>query len=195
MISPLPDTPILRHPETYQRNTETSPRFSVSPFSRFECLLRAASCVLSLDTALPFATLSLYGVSVMVELGDKLLVTGGYDYNPRWLRGREGCVGTVVRFLWEGSDRKKKLVLDLGDDFSTCEFRGRYLILFLRDPDSDWEDKGVVHVVVGNSIPRDVESIGVASDPKNGFKWIEAAATYKVLRKRIRKNIRFTEVG
>lgn len=131
----------------------------------------------------------------MVEIGDKLLVTGGYDYNPRWLKDREGCMGTVVRFLWEGNDRRSKLVLDLGEDFHTCEFSGRYLILYLRKPGSSWEDNGVVHVVVGNSIPRDVESIGVASDPKSGFKWVEAAASYRVISKKTRKNVRFTETG
>jgi len=131
----------------------------------------------------------------MVEIGDRLLVSGGYDYNPRWLNGRDGCVGTVIRFLWEGNDRKKKLVLDLGEDLSTCEFSGRYLILFQRDSGSNWEDKGVVHVVVGNSVPKDVLSIGVASDPDSGFKWVEAAASYKVLSKKIRKSVRFTEVG
>ena len=131
----------------------------------------------------------------MVEIGDKLLVTGGYDYDPRWLKDREGCMGTVVRFLWEGNDRRSKLVLDLGEDFHTCEFSGRYLILYLRKPGSSWEDNGVVHVVVGNSIPRDVESIGVASDPKSGFKWVEAAASYRVISKKTRKNIRFTETG
>jgi len=131
----------------------------------------------------------------MVEIGDRLLVTGGYDYNPKWLKGRDGCAGTVIRFLWEGSDRNQKLVLDLGEDFQTCEFSGRYLILFLRDPGANWDDNGVVHVVVGNSIPKDVQSIGVASDPNSGFKWIEAAASYRVLRKKFSKNIRFTETG
>ena len=131
----------------------------------------------------------------MVEIGDKLQVTGGYDYDPRWIKGRDGCVGTVIRFLWEGNDRKRKLVLDLGEDFHTCEFSGRYLILFLRDPGSTWEDKEVVHVVVGNSIPKDVHSIGVASDPDSGFKWVEAAASYKVLSKKTQKRVRFTEVG
>ena len=131
----------------------------------------------------------------MVEIGDKLLVTGGYDYNPKWLKDRDGCAGTVIRFLWEGNDRNRKLVLDLGEDFRTCEFSGRYLILFLRDSGSNWEDKGVVHVVVGNSIPKDVQSIGIASDPNSGFKWVEAAASYKILRKKTRKSARFTEVG
>ena len=131
----------------------------------------------------------------MVEIGDRLVVTGGYEYDPNWLKGKEGCVGTVIRFLWEGENRKRKLVLDLGEDFTTCEFKGRYLILFLRDPGDDWEDEGVVHVVVGNAIPKDVESIGVAADPKSGFKWVEAAASYKIIS---RKNIQsggFSEVG
>jgi len=131
----------------------------------------------------------------MVEIGDKLLVTGGYDYDPNWLKGKEGCVGKVIRFLWEGEERNKKLVLDLGEEFHTCEFSGRYLILFLRDPGSNWEDTGVVHVVVGNSIPKDVLNIGVASDPKSGFKWVEAAASYKILSKKTIKRARFTEVG
>jgi len=131
----------------------------------------------------------------MVEIGDKLQVTGGYDYNPIWLKGRDSCVGTVIRFLWEGDIRKRKLVLDLGEDLHTCEFSGRYLILFLRDSGSNWENEGVVHVVVGNCVPKDVLSIGVASDPDSGFKWVEAAASYKVLGKKTRKSVRFTEVG
>jgi len=131
----------------------------------------------------------------MVEIGDKLLVTGGYDYNPKWLRGRDGCVGTVIRFLRQGIVRRRKLVLDLGENFQTCEFSGRYLILFLRDEGAAWEDEGVVQIVVGNSIPKDVQSIGVASDPDSGFKWIEAAASYRILSKKTRKNVRFTEVG
>ncbi len=98
----------------------------------------------TLDTALPFATLTLYGVRFMVEIGDRLLVDGGYDYDPKWLKGKDGCVGTVIRFLWEGDDHHRKLVLDLGEDFHTCEFKGRYLILFLRYADSHWEDEGVV---------------------------------------------------
>lgn len=52
-----------------------------------------------------------------------------------------------------------------------------------------------MHVVVGNSIPKDVQSIGVASDPNSGFKWVEAAGSYKVLRKKARKSVRFAEVG
>ena len=131
----------------------------------------------------------------MVEIGDRLVVTGGYEYDPRWLKGKDGCAGTVVRFLWEGDDRNKKLVLDLGEDFHTCEFKGRYLILFLRSSKDQWEDEGVVHVVVGTTIPKDVESIGVAADPKTGFKWVEAAASYKIISKRTIKCARFTEVG
>jgi len=131
----------------------------------------------------------------MVEIGDILLVSGGYDYDPKWLKGREGCIGTVVRFLWEGNDRRGKLVLDLGEDFHTCEFSGRYLVLFQRCKGSAWEDKGVVHVVVGNSIPSDVKSIGVASDPRDGFKWVEAAASYRVISQKARRNVRFTETG
>lgn len=131
----------------------------------------------------------------MVEIGDRLKVTGGYEYDPNWLKGKDGCVGTVIRFLWEGDDRRKKLVLDLGEDFTTCEFKGRYLILFLRDSGDHWEDEGVVHVVVGNSIPKDVESIGVAADPSSGFKWVEAAASYKILSRNIRQSAGFTEVG
>ena len=131
----------------------------------------------------------------MVEIGDRLVVTGGYDYDPKWLKGKEGCVGTVIRFLWEGENRKRKLVLDLGEDFNTCGFKGRYLILFLRESRTTWEDEGEVHVVIGNSIPKDVESIGVASDPKNGFKWIEAAATYRVLSRGTQPTTGFSEVG
>jgi hypothetical protein len=131
----------------------------------------------------------------MVEIGDRLKVTGGYEYDPNWLKGKEGCIGTVIRFLWEGDDRRKKLVLDLGEEFTTCEFKGRYLILFLRGDEDHWEDEGVVYVVVGNSIPKDVESIGVAADPKTGFKWVEAAASYKILNRSIRPSSGFTEVG
>ena len=149
----------------------------------------------TLDTALPFATLTLYGVRFMVEIGDRLLVDGGYDYDPKWLKGKDGCVGTVIRFLWEGDDHHRKLVLDLGEDFHTCEFKGRYLILFLRYADSHWEDEGVVHVVVGSSIPQDVASISIASDPESGFKWVEAAASYKVLSKNNRQSGGFSEVG
>ena len=117
----------------------------------------------------------------MVEIGDKLLVTGGYDYHPQWLEDREGCVGTVVKFLPEGKDRKRKLVLDLGKEFRSCGFCGRYLILFLRYKNAKWEDEGVVHVVVGNTVPESAESIGAAADPEKGFKWVEAAATYRVV--------------
>ena len=131
----------------------------------------------------------------MVEIGDRLIVTGGYEYDPNWLKGKEGCVGTVIRFLWVGEDRKRKLVLDLGEDFDTCEFRGRYLILFLREAGSHWEDEGVVHVVVGNTIPKDAESIGVAADPKSGFKWVEAAASYKILSRGSQPATGFSEVG
>lgn len=131
----------------------------------------------------------------MVEIGDRLMVTGGYEYDPNWLKGKEGCTGTVIRFLWEGDDRRKKLVLDLGEEFTTCEFKGRYLILFLRGDNDLWEDEGVVHVVVGNSIPKDVESIGVAADPKSGFKWVEAAASYKILNRKICQSSGFSEVG
>ncbi|MDF1525128.1 MAG: hypothetical protein RRA15_02720 [bacterium] len=130
----------------------------------------------------------------MVEIEDKLIVTGGYDYDPKWLKGRDGCVGTVIRFLWEGNHRNSKLVLDLGEDFRTCEFKGRYLILFLRDSGSNWEDKGVVHVVVGSSIPQDVASISIASDPESGFKWVEAAANYRILSKKTQSG-GFSEVG
>ena len=131
----------------------------------------------------------------MVEIGDRLEVTGGYDYDPMWLKGKDGCIGTVVQFLWEGDDRRKKLVLDLGEDFHTCEFKGRYLILTPRYMEAQWEDEGIVHVVVGSSIPRDVESVGVASDPKSGFKWVEAAASYKILSKKGRQSSGFSEVG
>jgi hypothetical protein len=30
------------------------------------------------------------------EVGDRVVVTGGYDYEPAWLRGGDGYIGTIV---------------------------------------------------------------------------------------------------
>jgi len=120
----------------------------------------------------------------MVRIGDKVFVTGGYDF-AEWLMGGEGYTGEAVGFLSEGNVQKKGLVLDLGNEVTIGKVTGRYLILSLRYVGATWEDEGIVHVVIAASIPDDTGwtwDFQTEPDPEQGFEWVEAAASYKVIR-------------
>lgn len=118
---------------------------------------------------------------VLVEIGTRIRLSGGYDHEPAWLSGRRFVLGNVVAWI-PGQNEQPACVVEL-DEALTAEgdvrgqrstVTGRYVVLELRYVGASWEDDGVVHVELCHEMPdqrpwaeRDVGA------------WVESHATYE----------------
>jgi len=124
------------------------------------------------------------------EVGDRVVVTGGYDADPSWLQGGDGYVGTLVEIAGSIAvvELDNELVLkgawqDFGDGsaqaLSTAlEARGRWLALLQGWVGGAWANPtGRVHVGVCIERPRTS-----AVPPGGGIGcWVESHAKMKAV--------------
>lgn len=121
-----------------------------------------------------------------LQVGDRVLVRGGYDMDPMWLaQSREGYRGTVIAFV----DRRRRLpsaVVALDEELvlphgagavKGREIRGSYLVLDQAWSDSDWSTDGPrLHVRLLRDWPP-----GDADSDETGGARVESHADYCVI--------------
>jgi hypothetical protein len=101
------------------------------------------------------------------EVGDRVVVTGGYDYEPAWLRGGDGYIGTIVEL--DGSvavvEVDEEITLDGSwEDFgegaaqalrTVSKAQGRWLALLQGWVGGKWTNPtGRLHVGLCSQRPR-----------------------------------------
>ena len=106
-----------------------------------------------------------------IEVGDRITLAGGYDYDPPWHGGREYHPATVIAFI-AGQNDTPALVARLDAPISVDEFTGDIVALELRWVGARWEDNAVAHIELCDFVPDDVPW----QERRRG-RWIESHAT------------------
>jgi hypothetical protein len=114
--------------------------------------------------------------------GAKILLSGGYDFEPAWLRDRDEVIGRFCKSI-PGQNRDAAWVVELHEPITAVgdvrgkrqEKTGRYLVLELRYVGQVWENEGTVHVELCESEP----AAALWPDREIGA-WVESHATYRL---------------
>jgi len=116
-----------------------------------------------------------------IDVGDRVSILGGYDFEPAWLAGRVSVAGTVLTWI-PGQNETPACVLRL-DEPLTAEgdvrgkravLTGTHVVLELRYVDQLWGDTGTVHVELCS-----VEPANASWQEREVGAWIESHATYE----------------
>lgn len=107
-----------------------------------------------------------------LAVGDRLCLSGGYDYEPRWLPYGQNYLGTIVAFI-PGQNAEPAAVVKLDTPITVDQVTGEILVLELRYTGATWQETETVHV----------ELCSFAPEPKpwrhrEQGKWVESHATY-----------------
>jgi hypothetical protein len=112
--------------------------------------------------------------------GTPITVSGGYDFEPEWLAGREQVTGHVEKWI-PGQNTQAACVVRLDAPLTTTgpvrgareQRTGVLLVLELRYTGQEWETSGTVHVELCATEPEDK----AWADREVGA-WVESHATY-----------------
>jgi hypothetical protein len=118
-----------------------------------------------------------------LAVGDRIVVTGGYDMDPEWLASSpDGYTGTVVEFI-PGQNKPPAAVIALDTELVLpvgagavrgTPVRGRYLVLELGLVGADWSTPTPrVHVELCEGRPPARPWQDRSQGP-----WVESHATY-----------------
>jgi hypothetical protein len=110
-----------------------------------------------------------------LQTGDRLQLSGGYDFEPAWLSGRASVEGTVAEFI-PGQNETPAAVLKLYEPITTEGVTGDVLVLELRYVGATWEGTGTVHIELCDFAPGPKRW----QDRRHG-KWVESHASYQRL--------------
>jgi hypothetical protein len=105
--------------------------------------------------------------------GDRLLISGGYDMNPRWLCGRPSHTGIVIDLI-PGQGEQPAILLKLDAPIEVNGIVGEFLVLETRYVGQGWAEKGIVHVEFCNFEPERKRW----QDRRQGT-WVESHAAYE----------------
>jgi len=110
-----------------------------------------------------------------IQTGDRIKVSGGYDFEPEWLDGSESVTGVVVAFM-PGQNDRPAAVIKLETRIRFGDVMGDILVLELRYVGADWSPTGIVHVELCDFMPDPIPW----RDRRKG-KWAESHASYERL--------------
>jgi hypothetical protein len=107
--------------------------------------------------------------------GTRIRLSGGYDFEPRWLRGRENITGTVEGFL-PGQGAQPAALVRLDEPITVDDHVGAFLVLELRYVGAAWSRSNVVHLELCPERPP-----ARSYDERPRGAWVESHATYELL--------------
>lgn len=110
-----------------------------------------------------------------LEVGDRVLVSGGYEANPGWLGGRDGLPGTIERFI-PGQGRVPAAVVRTDDPVAAGGVTGSILVMELRWVDATWHSGAVAHIELCDFQPE----ARPWQERRQGA-WVESHATIRHL--------------
>lgn len=95
-------------------------------------------------------------------VGTRIIVSGGYDFEPAWLAGEQRVVGQIVKWIPTKSAAGACVIkMDLPltamgrRNGRPWQSTGGYLVLQLRSPGQDWGNAGFVQVELCEAEPQD----------------------------------------
>ena len=112
-----------------------------------------------------------------LQVGDKIELSGGYDYDPLYLKKPPASKrrGTVIQFI-KGQDESPAAVVKLEQKISGEKITGDIVVLELRHVGQTWQKPTPVHIELCDFMPEDK----TWKDRKQG-EWVEAAATVTLI--------------
>ena len=112
-----------------------------------------------------------------VQIGDKIELSGGYDYDPLYLKNPPSSKrsGVVVKFI-KGQNEKSAAVIKLDHQISGEKITGDIVVLELRYVGQTWQEPTPVHIELCDFMPEDK----TWKERKQGES-VEAAATVTVV--------------
>ena len=113
-----------------------------------------------------------------LQVGDKIELSGGYDYDPIFLKNppADKRTGIVVQFI-KGQNEPSAAVVRLDQKISGQKITGDIVVLELRYVGQTWQNPTPVHIELTDFIPEDKPW----KDRKKG-EWVEAAATVTLVK-------------
>ena len=87
-----------------------------------------------------------------LQIGDRLLVAGGYGDKPEWLGNGSGFVGRLISFI-PSDTGTPSAVVQLDEPIAVQDARGDILVLALRYVGARWEKTETVHVELCDFMP------------------------------------------
>jgi hypothetical protein len=108
-----------------------------------------------------------------LQVGDKIELSGGYDYDPLFLKNPPASkrTGTIIKFI-TGQDETPAAVVKLDRKISGQKVTGDIVILELRQVGQTWQEPTPVHIELCDFVPEDK-----AWKDRGQGEWVEAAAT------------------
>lgn len=105
--------------------------------------------------------------------GDRIELSGGYDFEPAWLGKRSSLLGKVTSFI-PGQNELPAAVIALDEPVIMDDVGGHTVVLELRHEGATWAPTGIVHVELCDFMP----------DPRRWQdrpqgKWVESHAQYR----------------
>jgi hypothetical protein len=116
-----------------------------------------------------------FTLSRPLEVGDRIELSGGYDYDPIYLRypPSNSRRGTILQFI-KGQSEEPAAVVKLDDKITGEKITGDIVVLELRHVGQTWQNPTPVHIELCDFMPEDQ----VWKDRRQG-EWVEAAALAK----------------
>ncbi len=110
--------------------------------------------------------------TVSIAPGERIRLSGGYEFELRWLCGETHYNGTVHGFI-PGQNVMPACVVLLDKPISFDGVNGAILVLELRYAGASWRESGIVHVELCEEFPEAKRW----QDRRQG-KWVESHAAY-----------------
>ena len=112
----------------------------------------------------------------MIKTGDRVYISGGYDYDVNWLNGNEGYQATAVKFI-PGQNDTDGLLVEFDEEIVTKDsHKGKYAVLELRHENTSWVSDQSVHIELCDFLPEEKPW----DERKKGV-WVEAAANIRLV--------------
>jgi hypothetical protein len=108
-----------------------------------------------------------------LQVGDKIELSGGYDYDPLFLKNPPASkrTGTLIKFI-AGQNETPAAVVKLDSKISGQKVSGDIVILELRQVGETWQEPTPVHIELCDFMPENKPW----KDRRQG-EWVEAAAS------------------
>jgi len=110
-----------------------------------------------------------------LTLGDRVQLSGGYDFEPAWLGGKDNVEGTVIAFI-PGQNIEAAAVIKLDQNIDLKNGKGDIAVLELRYVEAKWERTDTVHIELCDFMPEATSW----KDRPRGL-WVESHATYRII--------------
>ena len=114
---------------------------------------------------------------------DRIQLSGGYDYEPKWLKpDGSGYNARVLHFIDNGiekrsGDERLSAIIQFEEEIEFEGMTGKYGLIMGRWEGQTWDSDGVVHLhLLENEISE------IKNFSKDTSRWMESHANYKTIK-------------